>query len=541
MVFIVAFMWYIPDVDLPYNLFDEGMQLYSAARLLNGYLLYQDTCIPYGPGLSLMLALVFKVFGDTMIAARYCIAVITAISVAVLYLNFRLLGNVAIAILISFSIMINLPVWVLNHNMAYMMIFTSTLFYHLYFLNRSYSWIFLAGMFCGFAAVIRQDFGVYLFLSVMISIPINEALQAARQKCLGLKSMLFFLLGFSVVCAVGYLPFFIISFDDALNNLVLIPYVNARLWTMSYPHFLNFKFDEGIYSVYLWFLSDNYLSYIPIFIVFLALISCLFQKKSINKISDHSLWLLPLYFFFTLLCFAYAAGYSDFEHIRPVLNSSIILLGLLMIFWFKTIESRHIKGFITVLCIIIFATISLKPFDLKYFYQVLLKPELSAVRFSRLKGILLKGEYREYIKTLYFKIRPSLAKNEKIFIGKFNYGGGTAHDIVAYFVLERDSPTPFYTFFPAIVGNPKYQHRIVEDIEKSNLQYILINDSILSVDSQFVDFTDDEKTFSKSRFKKNVDDSHSDGLILMRYIINNYDFLYCTDVGPLFFFKKRIL
>ena len=72
---------------------DEGIVLQGAHRILNGQVLYRDFFSFFTPGSYYLLALVFRIFGDSLLAARSVLVFFGAVYSAITYLLARRVGS----------------------------------------------------------------------------------------------------------------------------------------------------------------------------------------------------------------------------------------------------------------------------------------------------------------------------------------------------------------------------------------------------------------------------------------------------------------
>src|SRR5262245_40169703 len=80
LVFLLAVLTLVPLAPLGLNIYDEGLRLYGADRVLNGETPYSDFFAYYGPGEFYFLALLFKVFGVQIIVARLAAVFLIALA-----------------------------------------------------------------------------------------------------------------------------------------------------------------------------------------------------------------------------------------------------------------------------------------------------------------------------------------------------------------------------------------------------------------------------------------------------------------------------
>ena len=70
LLFAVAFVYFLPGINQAVNIYDEGIIVYSAVRVMEGQLPYRDFWSIYSPGQFYALAAAFKLFGVTIQTER---------------------------------------------------------------------------------------------------------------------------------------------------------------------------------------------------------------------------------------------------------------------------------------------------------------------------------------------------------------------------------------------------------------------------------------------------------------------------------------
>jgi len=98
-LFVVSSTYLYPIITKPLLVFDEGLILVGAERILKGHIIYKDFWTAYPPGQFYTVALLFKFFGTSALSVRiYDITIKSLISV-VTFLIIRLgfSSNLALA------------------------------------------------------------------------------------------------------------------------------------------------------------------------------------------------------------------------------------------------------------------------------------------------------------------------------------------------------------------------------------------------------------------------------------------------------------
>ena len=69
-IFGISFAFLFVTMGLGVNVYDEGLIVFGAIRVMNGDVLYRDFYANYGPAQFYVLAGLFKVFGPSILIGR---------------------------------------------------------------------------------------------------------------------------------------------------------------------------------------------------------------------------------------------------------------------------------------------------------------------------------------------------------------------------------------------------------------------------------------------------------------------------------------
>ena len=85
-VLLVGFIFQAICTGSPLGLYDEGVVLFGASRVMDGDIIHRDFYSNYGPGQFYALAALFKVFGPSILVERVWDVFLRSISVALIFL-----------------------------------------------------------------------------------------------------------------------------------------------------------------------------------------------------------------------------------------------------------------------------------------------------------------------------------------------------------------------------------------------------------------------------------------------------------------------
>lgn len=170
----VSFLIFMLSMPRMVNMFDEGIVLVNAMRMLSGELVHRDFYSNYGPAQSAIVAGLFKLFGIKIMMARAYGLLVYAVIIATVFdtLRQRVRGMVAL----SGALLVGL--WFFSEFQSLYPIFPCILLAvwgsNLLLSAREKSWSFryllLAGLCTGLTTLFRYDVGFFLTIAHLIAI-----------------------------------------------------------------------------------------------------------------------------------------------------------------------------------------------------------------------------------------------------------------------------------------------------------------------------------------------------------------------------------
>jgi 4-amino-4-deoxy-L-arabinose transferase-like glycosyltransferase len=160
---------------------DEGTILQGAQRVLDGQVPYRDFFSLYTPGSFYFLALLFKIFGDSIIVARTVVTVYGGLFAVLTYLIARGVCGRWSALLTAYMVTVVVPAYGLFavHNWDSTLWAYLALFCAVWFLRRPHwGWALGMGTCCSLTGLFEQSKGAGLLLGLAVGFAI---LWACRQ------------------------------------------------------------------------------------------------------------------------------------------------------------------------------------------------------------------------------------------------------------------------------------------------------------------------------------------------------------------------
>jgi hypothetical protein len=238
-VFCIAFFFQFVGMDKNVILYDEGIILVGAERVLHGELPYKDFWTMYGPGQFYLTAVLFHVFDVSDLVLRVSGIFFKSLIVCLCYVMSARFMARKYAAAIAY-VVIGLLVSVRNDGFpvfpAVALAMASILACELA-LRRSNNWLVVAGLFTGVGCTFRHDLGAYnaaaVTLVLLMLVLLSRSLSNWRASCwLAIQQIALYGLGIAVVM-VPVAVFFLcaVPTHDLYFNLISIPaniYPKAR-------------------------------------------------------------------------------------------------------------------------------------------------------------------------------------------------------------------------------------------------------------------------------------------------------------------------
>ncbi len=185
-LFLVSFLFHLLSLRRSPGIYDEGLIVVAAQRILEGDVPYRDFWSLYSPGQFYVIAALFKVFGPSILVERLYEAVITAaISVSAFALVDRCTNR-----WLAFGAWVVCTIWVSAFNFTNFPVFpallltlwsAATVLLFLEDPSRRFPLV-AAGLFVGLTAVFRHDLGFYAAASIAILLVAYSIYERADRK-----------------------------------------------------------------------------------------------------------------------------------------------------------------------------------------------------------------------------------------------------------------------------------------------------------------------------------------------------------------------
>lgn len=474
------------------KVYDEGVTVYGASRVLDGALPYRDFWTAYMPGHFYLYALVFKIFGASLAVERVTsIIFIIAITIMAYFISRKVLPVVYALMVFFFS-----SVWLSSFDFWGYIIHPTLLFclisinfFLTYLLKAKKKALIWAGIFAGITALFRHDFGFYVFGSEILILTLHEFLikEYSNQKKIRVvaRESLKIIVGTRVI----FLPvavFFLIKvpFRELYHNLIAFPlevYPDYRSIPfpspfISYEHFQS-QFDDASFDAFVKENLDRLYIYFPL-IVYFALFLQLIVKITQNTdfIKTRKFWTSASILMFGFLFYSKVIIRSVHLHLMPTYVIAIIVFFMVIANIDKTLTNKKVNRIAYVLLYLLAIPALIRPFWSESINMIYsdsrIKERLNVVRAEKIHWDLRGYSYEKVINY----VDSLVPEKEKIFVGNVRHDRVFTNDVLFYFLSGRESPTKYYELHPGIVTTREVQKEIVKDIAFSGVRFVVLKE-----------------------------------------------------------------
>ncbi|MDE0885956.1 MAG: glycosyltransferase family 39 protein [Myxococcota bacterium] len=200
LIFVATVLFQLPFFDLWFSLMDEGHVLQFADLRLRGGEFYRDATFYPLPGAFHFLALVFDVFGASILVSRWVVILEFAAFSTLLFFLFRKVTSVswAFAALGSFWLY---RIWCFPHwqiysysTLALLVLLASATALVVYFERSDRRTLALSGLLFGLGVLCKQDYGAAALLALLASLALNESSRPSDRRPSSFSTLAIFII-----------------------------------------------------------------------------------------------------------------------------------------------------------------------------------------------------------------------------------------------------------------------------------------------------------------------------------------------------------
>ena len=477
----VAVLYLQPGLSRWLNIYDEGLMVYGAVRVMDGHIPYRDFWGMYSPGQFYVLAGLFRLFGPSIMVERWWDVVVRAALACVVFFLARRLSSWRAAALVWLLTL----AWLEYFGFFGYPIFTGLLFIFLSCLalteglraaaegrpNRRA--LALAGGLAGVAAWFRHDLAVYaiaaavfvLFAHGVSRTVFNDAARrvAVADFARAVRRLMPYAIGLAVaVGPVAVLLLLSVPASELLHQLLIFPLtVFPRMRQLPYP-----PLDLEKFPFYFPFVA-----YAAVALV-IALAAWRLRRAGPDEVCAlrdvrWRVWAAGAVMLFGLFGFNQANIRSDLIHIPQFFLPAVALFAPLMA-GFRPVLREYNYAFaapaVTIMLLLAFPAIS------NYLSASSQPPPPHDV--ARAQGAPVDPNQLHAIQF----IRQATAPTDTIYSGVGRHDRIFVNDVMFYFLVERHSATRYHELHPGQATTLLVQEEIVADLERNQTRYVVLSD-----------------------------------------------------------------
>jgi hypothetical protein len=479
---VAAFAYLFSGLSYQLNVHDEGAWLYNAERVLAGDVPYRDYWSNYAPGQDYLLALLFKVFGPSIIVARVFSRLLAVVIVVLTYALARRLAPAGLALLAAAltTLWIKTFDWSSGSPIltAVFLTLVSCLFIATFLSTGRTRWLALSGLCAGMSTLFRHDVGFFTFIaetvvltSVVTSNSVDE--HAAREGTLHPTSkQLAVYVGSTalVVVSVAALLIATVPAHDLLTDLVWFPlfrYPQVRslpiLWPIPNPGRL---MTGQLGSIqFLLITLERFQYYFPLIVLAAAAVWVARAFKSGRPSHRHWLGLLMLLLGVTFV--NQIRVRFNVTHLFPLVIPAFIL-------WAALLATEARRGWYSLVMWSCGALTVISIFVPRVEMWVASRAMPTAtLQLARARGVEMPAPEAEALSQAVSYVEQHVPPGERIFVGNAGHDQIFIANVMFYVLAARHSATKYHILEPGVATTQPVQQAIVRDL-KSRARYVVL-------------------------------------------------------------------
>jgi 4-amino-4-deoxy-L-arabinose transferase-like glycosyltransferase len=479
---LVALAYIVLGFNRGLSIYDEAIPVVAATRILDGDRPYRDFWVIYPPGQLYLLAVLFKVFGASLIVARLAsVTAVFATSILTYGMARQLRLPVSLALLaaglwtaaVGAIAGATLGAGILT---ALALGLASAAFLLRFRQEPRLTWLVMSGFALGVACLFRHDIGALLLLAEAVFIAGIMANRTHGDVIHVLRSLGLYLAvvsGPGVVAATLLLAYGVPA-GDLVAALVIYPftgYVAGR--SLPLPPLIPDigPLQAGRISIvqYAAGLRTGLRFYFPV--VVLALVTAVLAIRR-RALPAGDVWPVAFVTLIGLCLLPYAWVNSDLAHIVPAWAPTLLLFAWLLHQLPARGASRATGLALGVVWSLVFVWGALGA-KTDALVGTLLGPSglpLDPPRGAHIVAGLDAAPMQAAIRYVQSVVPPE----ERIFVGNARHDSLVLNDVMFYFLAGRRSGTRYHELVPGVATTVEVQTRIVQDLERHRVRYVVL-------------------------------------------------------------------
>lgn len=476
-LWVAAVLYLQPTMTAPLNIYDEGIIVYGATRVMYGELPYRDFWTQYSPGQLYVLAGLFRLFGPQIAVERWWDVAVRAALSLVMFMLAGVLSSQR-AGLVAWLIGV---LWVTYYGFFGYPIFAGLLFslFSIYALVRSFEqrrpWLIIAGLSLGVAALFRHDMAIYCVAAqLLVYAPVAfwrcAPCYAGIGPRLGCAARATAPFAVSTLLVVGpAAAFFALQVPamELLHQLFLFPLT-------EFPKVRDLPYPKLAWTV------DNLQFYAP-FVVYPLAVAVALARARAGRAPGWQAWGVVIVALFGMFGFNQARVRSDTIHTVHFFLCAVVLLPVLLRGCADAgrVPRRAPLGAASSVVAssigAVFAIAALVNPIAGYADTLAARPAVERA----LKTTLPIGRPGQMSaqQTIAVATMHSLTEaGDRVYIGLSRHDRVFANDAMFYFLLQRPSATRYHELHPGVTNTAAVQTEMVRDLERHRVRYVVLTD-----------------------------------------------------------------
>lgn len=457
-LFVGSIMYNFYLLKFPVNFYDEGIILTGADRVLKGHLPYLDFWSMYPPGQYFTLALLFKLFGTSILTERVYDIVIRSMISPFVYVFIKKLGLSNAIAIAGWSIALiylgtfGFPAYPIYP--AILLIFFGVYFVVHYMETNQSQHLIYAGIFTTAGALFRHDLAGMAAMSVLLTLIVRHV--AGRETCFHPSMSFIFGILLTGLPVSIYLAS-VIGMPLVVDQLLLTPAeIMPKYRWLPYPTSLSFNSIQF------------YVYPFTLFAGFFASLFFIFRLRSQSRLS-YGMFLLSLV---GILFLNQARIRSDSIHLLPAVLLSAMIGPILFYVLYKSLTQNIITQLGSVCGYLLLAMI-IVPLA-KPIYHKLHSIDSGYFTFSKNSYRLGCAEVSTDLQDLVLFLKKSTNEDDAIYVGVENHDRFIANDVIIYFLTDRPYATKYHELHPGVTNTLAIQNDIIQDIENASVSTMVL-------------------------------------------------------------------
>ena len=514
-VSVVAMLYLTLCMERTVGVFDEGLILLGAARVLDGAIPHRDFYTLYGPGQFYVLAGLYKIFGVSVLVERAWDTVVRCCSVVLVLIIVRQVASRLLASLAAAASLVCLGSFGTFGYPVFPALAAALLGLAFLAPTMGKAWsaagLVAAGVCAGVTTLFRYDVGIFIFGAEWALLAFCIWFQSrGRAHCLHaiVRNLILFGLGFvAVVVPVAAAFAFCGALPDLLFDVVIFPAeFYAKMRSLPFPRLSSLHSDPAAFAVYLPLLVCA--AAVPTII---ALGRYRWGNETAGECGGERTparaalpWTLLGLVILTFVFFGKGVVRVSTIHMAMALITSLALACVLA----QPVPGRGLVGR-TMVVVALLAGSVFTLFNLHTGLQNALQNiawardpsswELATSRVPPASGSCRMPAGLERlacfrtsaatIETILY-VQQRTTANDPVFIGLPRHDRIFVSDVLLYFAMKRPPATKWYEFDPGLQTSAPIQQEMVGELQRAKPKLIVIeaswnevrepNDSVLS-------------------------------------------------------------